>query len=111
MGSFSFVPSFFHKLGMKSTSLYIKILFITFLTTFLGMRRYVEWVCRMVMGLLGRGRGGGEEGVEDNKKGLVKTKPVYYIVLTLLHSNQIHYSLYPNSVTPLLPLSPYLCKA
>ena len=37
--SFSFC-SFFRKLGMKSTSLYIKILFITFLTTFLGMRRY-----------------------------------------------------------------------
>lgn len=45
---------------MKSTSLYIKILFITFLTTFLGMRRYDEMVWEMYEGMVkGLGMVGG----------------------------------------------------
>lgn len=64
---------------MKSTSLYIKILFITFLTTFFGMDDETVW-------------GKGEEGQETIKKAWQKTKPI----------NCYATPLEPN---PLLPLS------
>lgn len=53
---FFFFPSFLRKLGMKSTSLYIKILFITFLATFFGMGMVVGDGYGVVRGKLGIGK-------------------------------------------------------